>query len=334
MISALSKELTEIVSNESIDIDSLRHDASRNLVSLRIGSVDANLGPSGMGGAKPDNPIPLHSADVVSTGSLTSRSRSHRRAAMRIAACAAAVLAVGIWAFFQRSGWVSSYSTGIGEQRSVKLDDGSIMYLNIGSSVSVHFNRTARDVQLQEGEALFVVAHDTARPFRVTTGNALVRAVGTQFNVRVRGGATTVSVIEGKVDVSSATSSVRSRSASPDLPAAASSALAKPIQLVSGDVAHLANGKMEEYHSNDIDGAIAWRQRRLVVRDQPLSDIVAEFNRYNREPQFRIEGDALKEKRYTGTLNVDDPGSLQGLLEQYDALQIERTDREVIIRSK
>ena len=49
-----------------------------------------------------------------------------------------------------------TYSSGIGEQRSVKLADGSLIYLNAHSRVQVHYTAKARSVDLQDGEALKV----------------------------------------------------------------------------------------------------------------------------------------------------------------------------------
>ncbi len=65
------------------------------------------------------------------------------------------------------------YTTPTGEQRSIKLADGSFVYLNTQSRVEVRFTEQARDIHPTQGEALFVVAHEAARPFRVLAGNAV-----------------------------------------------------------------------------------------------------------------------------------------------------------------
>src|SRR6185312_16380584 len=69
-----------------------------------------------------------------------------------------------------------------------------------------------RDVELIEGQALFAVAHDVARPFIVSAGNAAVRAVGTQFDVYRKQTGTTVTVVEGRVAVSSVSHAVSQKS--------------------------------------------------------------------------------------------------------------------------
>ena len=85
--------------------------------------------------------------------------------------------------------WIDSdasrtYSTGIGEQRTIQLVDGSTVELNARSRVKVRLTEHRRDVALIEGQALFRVAKDKQRPFVVRAGDAPVRAVGTEFEDR------------------------------------------------------------------------------------------------------------------------------------------------------
>src|SRR5690606_21686104 len=119
----------------------------------------------------------------------------------RFAGAVVAALAVfAVWFGIEHRG--TTYSTGVGEQRIVKLTDGSIVTLNTRSRAFVRFADDVREVELIEGEALFQVEHDAHRPFRVAAGSVLVEAIGTQFNV-LRQTATTVSVVEGAVKVAS-----------------------------------------------------------------------------------------------------------------------------------
>src|SRR6185437_16489569 len=100
---------------------------------------------------------------------------------------AAAVVLVGLTA------WLTSpfsptqvIATGVGEQRTVKLQDNSVVELNAQSRIEVRFTRTAREVRLVDGEALFSVEHDMerpTRPFTVVADNIELKALGTQFDV-------------------------------------------------------------------------------------------------------------------------------------------------------
>src|SRR5260221_5540279 len=94
-----------------------------------------------------------------------------------------------------------SYSTDVGERRSLTLDDGSTVDLNARSKVRIEFSKAERRVDLIEGQALFQVAKNMDRPFIVKSGEATVRAVGTQFDVDRKATGTTVTVLEGRVVV-------------------------------------------------------------------------------------------------------------------------------------
>jgi transmembrane sensor len=93
------------------------------------------------------------------------------------------------------------YATTFGEQRSITLDDGSVVDINSHSKIRVRYSATERDVELLEGQALFRVAKNASRPFWVSSATTRVRAVGTEFDVYKRRSGTVVSVIEGRVAV-------------------------------------------------------------------------------------------------------------------------------------
>ena len=54
--------------------------------------------------------------------------------------------------------------TGIGERATASLEDGSTVTLNTNSTLEINYTRLRRDVRLVAGQALFKVAHHTARP--------------------------------------------------------------------------------------------------------------------------------------------------------------------------
>lgn len=118
----------------------------------------------------------------------------------RLLAIAAALLitiGTSAWFYAQRG----TYSTAIGEQRSIRLDDGSTLDLNSQSAVRVRFSEHERTIELVHGQALFRVAKDQSRPFVVATDNTHVRAVGTEFDVYRKSSGTVVTVLEGRVAV-------------------------------------------------------------------------------------------------------------------------------------
>src|SRR5581483_967004 len=58
-----------------------------------------------------------------------------------------------------------TYATEVGEQRSIRLTDGSTVVLNARSRLRVDFTRDQRTVELLEGQAFFQVSKHLDRPF-------------------------------------------------------------------------------------------------------------------------------------------------------------------------
>lgn len=90
------------------------------------------------------------------------------------------------------------------KQQKIVLDDGTEVILNYKSTLYYpdKFEKNARKVSI-EGEAFFHVAKDSSKPFYVSTKNALLKVVGTSFNVRAYPDeqVTETSLIEGALEV-------------------------------------------------------------------------------------------------------------------------------------
>lgn len=214
------------------------------------------------------------------------------------------------------------FRTGVGEQLSVRLGDGSLLTLNTASSVEVRFDSRRRSVQLLSGEALFEVAHEPARAFEVTAGPAQIRAVGTEFNVNRRDTGTTVTVLEGRVIVSAAdgSSGKSGKALSSAAGAAAPLSLSAADRLVMADSRTVAVDRV-----GDLAAVKAWTQRRLVFENRPLGEIADEFNRFNRT-KIRIEDDALRGQAVTGVFQADDPQSFLAFIAQIPGATIREID--------
>ena len=116
-------------------------------------------------------------------------------------AASIALVAIGSLAWYWYNYQLNTYTTAIGEQRSITLADGSTVELNSRSKIRVAYHDRERDIQLLSGQALFHVAKDHTRPFIVHTNTTNIRAVGTQFDVYQKHNTTVVTVVEGKVAV-------------------------------------------------------------------------------------------------------------------------------------
>lgn len=240
-----------------------------------------------------------------------------------LVAAAAAIVAVCVtlWMGFAARG--TQYVTGIGEQRALRLADGSTVTLNTRSQMRVRFGDRTRQIELLAGEALFSVAHDPQRPFRVIVDRAVVQAVGTEFNVRRATAGATVSVVEGIVQIAPLPQVARART---------TAAVAAPERLAAGQQASVSDdGAILNQESIDTARVIAWRERRLIFRDTPLVTVADEFNRYN-EVQLVVTGEATRARHVTGVFDADDPRALLTFLGHDPALAIERTGDRVSIR--
>jgi len=256
------------------------------------------------------------SSNVVPlSGDAVPESRTRSRRTPRVAAAAAALVLAAVTYFALRDQH-SQVVTNIGEQRTLKLTDGSTLTLNTRSRAQILFDSHSRDVRLIDGEALFSVARDAERPFRVLTNDATIQALGTQFDVRRNAQGTSVSVIEGTVRVASVERTDATSVA----------------QVSEGEQALVSAALGVKTHAlANPASTLAWRDRRLEFHDVALTDVAAEFNRYN-ALQIRVEGELDTSKRITGIFNADNPEAFIRFLRQDPSLELKRTDQELVIR--
>src|SRR5262249_3999796 len=141
----------------------------------------------------------LHAAIRGHAAGGSSRAWKWRELAIAASVAAAAVgLYFGVqWHYFSDI----DVMTAAGEQKTVTLKDGSKVVMNESSRIHVSLSSAERVIELRAGEAIFDVARDPGRPFRVHTTSAVVRAVGTRFNVHKLESGTVVSVLDGRVQV-------------------------------------------------------------------------------------------------------------------------------------
>lgn len=219
----------------------------------------------------------------------------------------------------------SHYTTAVGEQRVLTLEDGSVVYLGPKSRVDVLFVSDERRLRLESGQAAFRVAHDVARPFRVHSGRTVVQAVGTAFDVRQVRDESVVSVIEGTVQVSHQQPVLR----------ALTMGELEPVQLIAGQELRVPdNGTVSAPVLAPVDYLQEWKERRLTFVNETLFAIAEEFNRYNRSPKIHVEDQRAGELRYAAAFDADDPESLVAVLDKNQDLVIERRADEIVIRSK
>ena len=256
---------------------------------------------------------------------------------LRSALAASLVLvAIGITFWLQQRG---VYETTIGEQRSLTLADGSTIELNAQSRVRVHFTAAERSIELLEGQVLFHVTHDSARPFIVHSGAASVRAVGTQFDVDRRSGETVVTVVEGRVAVlpdlllqpasANAVDSSAPSISAPDFDLTGLGG-ARGLLLTAGEQVTLTAQASSRPTRTDVAAAIAWTQRKLVFASSPLTQVVDEYNRYHQK-RIVIRNRRLASFLVSGVFSATDPRAFVAFLRAQPNLSVHETDTEIEI---
>ena len=194
--------------------------------------------------------------------------------------------------------WVEM-STPIGLRSEFNLPDGTKVWLNGNTHLKYpkQFNKHERLVSLQ-GEAFFEVSSNRKAPFIVSTGELMIQAVGTSFNVSAFPEDIVVetALLEGKV------------------------ILLRETMLGKSRITSLEPGQFSVYYENtgllrkseeNLDKHIAWREGKFLFRNDPLEVVLKELGRwYNVE--FRISEEIEDSNAYTGTFQGE---SLRQILE-------------------
>jgi transmembrane sensor len=291
-------------------------------------------------------------ADAIPVSVKVRKNLSRRQ--LLAASIAIACVGAGTFAWLDR---YPDYSTGIGEQRSITLADGSSIDLNARSRIQIRFSEHERDIDLLEGQALFRVAKDKSRPFVVHSEGAAVRAVGTEFDVYQKKSGTTVTVLEGRVSVLDTAAMVQlarkevpggpdaSRSGPQrfDDPAVVSGPPARTAQLTAGGphAVFLSAGQqltvtpatISQPAPANIAAATGWTQHRLVFDSATLSDVAEEFNRYNAR-QLIITDTRLSNIHISGAFSSVDPALFLRFLRAQSEIAVEETGKEIRISKK
>ena len=156
--------------------------------------------------------------------------------------------------------WLADQRTATGEQRTLKLADGTLINLNTHSAIDVRFDEKRRVIVLQEGEIFVETGHNDGRPFVVETRDGSLRALGTRFIVKREDDGTRLSVLQSAV-------------------------AAQPEALHQEQV--FKEGQQVLMRRNSLGpslavtpGTDAWTRGMLVVDNARLGDVVEELARY------------------------------------------------------
>jgi|SRR5690625_1493358 len=171
-----------------------------------------------------------------------------------------------------------------GEKVRFMLSDGTQVHLNSGSRIEYvdGFEDHIREVTL-EGEAFFVVASDTARPFFVHSGDILTRVLGTSFNIRsyTDENEATIAVASGEVAVMESGSDVAEENYGAVLQA-------------NQWTTYREEEHTFETNSGDIFLFTAWQDDVLLYKESTLEDVANRLELWY-GVNIAFEDDAIKD---------------------------------------
>ena len=280
-------------------------DAAWHALSARIASAPATdeLAPHRQRDASA-----ITALNTGNTAGVAARSRRMwRSASVRIAAVLCIVIGgAATWRALNqpRDGIAEA---PFGRDVTTTLPDGTQLTLAAGSRASWtrEYGKPRREIRL-EGEGLFVVLHDDARPFVVRTRDAVATDIGTRFVVRgwAELSGVEVAVEEGLVSLADST---REHTA-------------QRTVLRAGQLGRLAAGG-QVMVSTDADAALAWTRGQLVFEKTPLSTVLLALSR-----RFDVE---LRADTSLMTRQLSARFSAQSLPDVLDAIAVALSVRVV-----
>ena len=204
------------------------------------------------------------------------------------------------------------YASAPRQITDVALEDGSRVTLDSGSRIQVRFGPDARRVELLQGGAYFDVAHNSERPFQVAVADRHVIVTGTRFATVLRRDRAEVSLLEGRVAISR-------------VDVGKSRVLERAVVLAPGQQAVFKPGLDRVSLSRvDVETATAWRDRRLVFHNVPLSVVIEEMGRYVDMPMV-IADPVLAEMWVTAVLPLTGETGLVDRMDDLLPISIEHT---------
>lgn len=247
----------------------------------------------------------------------------HRRSSWRrhlaLAASLLLVFTLGWFAYlgvFPGFGTTTAqhFRTGIGQTTTVTLPEGSVVTLDAETEMRLRETPGERRVDLVAGRAFFRVAHDPSRPFVVNAGGKSVRAIGTAFEVSFEHGNMVVTLAEGKVRVEETGSGSGS-----------GTDMAPGGQLIIGADNNWSLSRV------DVAKETSWTEGRLIFMRDPLSEAVAEMNRYSPRKLVFQDGN-IPEKQVVGVFQAGDvDGFVKAMELNGIARRVSATDDEILL---
>lgn len=263
-----------------------------------------------------------------------SRATAMRQPRLLLAAMTAVVIVIGVmlarsWAPDPMLETNGLYATAVGQQSIRNLADGSQVMLNTNSQIKVVYGPTSRNVYLLQGEALFTVAKNPQRPFRVYAGSGLIEAVGTAFSVYLQGTQVDVAVTEGRVMLATANVDSARLQSLGVVSAGEVATIRSPVaDSPAGGVAVLQ--ELEPIPPQALAQRLAWRSGVLMFSGETLENVVKELGRYT-TVSIEIPDETIRSMRVGGRFPVGETESMLAALESNFNLRVIRVSHNRVV---
>lgn len=207
------------------------------------------------------------------------------------------------------------YETSIGEQRTVRLADGSRMVLDTDTALVERYSSSERRIDLLRGRTQFLdVTDPSGRPFVVYAGGGKITAIGTEFQVQVDTATTNVVLLVGAVAVAAEQSK------------SATDVTLRPDESLNFN----RKGEVGEVRKIDSQATTAWTNGQLIVHGWRLADLLAELNRYSKL-RVELEDESLGDMPISGVFRTGDQQALLLVLQRGWSLQGKRVSDHLIV---
>lgn len=204
------------------------------------------------------------------------------------------------------------YTTGHGQRSTVTLSDGTVVSMNVDTSLTADLSNSERRIHLKKGQAFFEVAKDQVRPFIVAAGDRKIQALGTKFDVRLDRKQVDVVLLEGKVRVEQSDPSLLATLMQKD----------KPLELVPGQRLVAAVGKAPSVVRTNAAQASSWREGWVVFEDETVAQAITELNRYSDRP-IVANDDAVRQMRLSGVFRIGQPDRFGSIIQELLPIEAE-----------
>jgi len=201
----------------------------------------------------------------------------------------------------------------LGARSEVRLNDGTEVMLNAGSSIKYRsdYNLHNRDLVL-EGEAYFKVARNSELPLIVTAGNINIKATGTEFNVKAYTdeGIIETTLVDGEIEISQNGNKNSDRilvlePSQKALYAYETDQLTlekiKEIEPLAVKPPNIVTDKLLVSSKTDVEQVTAWTKNKLIIRRENLESLCTKLQR-KYDVTFIFRDEKIKKYRFSGIL--------------------------------